>query len=40
VLIATFNEEDELAIRRNGLSAKAGEVTFDRLVQLIEGEYQ
>jgi hypothetical protein len=32
VLITTFDEEDELAIRRSGLSAKAGEVTFYGLV--------
>jgi len=31
-----FNEKDELAIGRSGLSAKAGEVTLYRLVQLIE----
>jgi hypothetical protein len=34
--ITTSNEEDELAIRRSGLSAKDGEVAFDRFVQLIE----
>jgi hypothetical protein len=37
VCIATFNEEDELSIRRSGLSGKDGEVTFDCLVHLIKG---
>lgn len=36
VWITTFNEEDKLSILRSGSSAKDGEVTFDRLVHLIE----